>query len=178
MAGPSFSISIGVDSKQVKSNLDAIKAEFRSAFAGIDADLASLKGFAELKQSLDKTSAAYQAAEQKAKDFAQQIKDGTGGAAASAEFARAQQAAASLKEKLGKQTLELKDLEAALTKAGISTGDLGAAQAKLEAKVAATKEEYKKLSAVAKARDSLGLNAHKDIQAAIGRTRAAYETLS
>ena len=154
-----------------------MKAEFRQTFAGIDTDLANIKGFAELKQSLDKTTAAYRAAGQKAKDFARQIKDGTGGGAAIAGFGRAQQAAASLKEKLGKQTLELKGLDAALTKAGISTSDLGAAQAKLEAKVAATKEEYKKLSAVAKARDSLGLNAHKNIQAAIDRTRAAYETL-
>ena len=94
----SLEISIAVDSGRVKSNLDRVQAAFQAATSGINASLASIKGFADLKKQTEATTKAYGEAQRKVADLAREIKTGAGGAALARDFALAKVEAGRLKQ--------------------------------------------------------------------------------
>ena len=114
MAKPSFSISIGVDSREVKSNLDLVREQFRQATRGIDAALAGIQGFAQLKRQTAETGAALNEARQRVADLARLVKSGSGGAELAAQFEQARVQAGRLKEQLAGQESRLQGLRSQL----------------------------------------------------------------
>lgn len=177
MAEPSFSISIGVDSREVKSNLDLVREQFRQATRGIDAALAGIHGFAQLKRQTAETGAALNEARQRVADLARLVKSGSGGAELAAQFEQARVQASRLKEQLIGQESRLQGLRSQLQSAGIATGNLAAAQATARRALDQTRETYQRLAETANARDVLGLRPHQQIQGEIARTQAALEIL-
>lgn len=177
MAEPSFSISIGVDSREVKSNLDLVREQFRQATRGIDAALAGIQGFAQLKRQTAETGAALNEARQRVADLARLVKSGSGGAELAAQFEQARVQAGRLKEQLAGQESRLQGLRSQLQSAGIATGNLTAAQATARRALDQTRETYQRLAETANARDVLGLRPHREIQGEIARTQAALEIL-
>lgn len=177
MAKPSFSISIGVDSGQVKSNLDLVREQFRQATRGIDAALAGIQGFAQLKRQTAETGAALNEARQRVADLARLVKSGSGGAELAAQFEQARVQAGRLKEQLAGQESRLQGLRSQLQSAGIATGNLAAAQATARRALDQTRETYQHLADVAGARDVLGVRAHVELQGEINRTNQALALL-
>lgn len=177
MAEPSFSISIGVDSREVKSNLDLVREQFRQATRGIDAALAGIQGFAQLKRQTAETGAALNEARQRVADLARLVKSGSGGAELAAQFEQARVQAGRLKDQLAGQESRLQGLRSQLQSAGIATGNLAAAQATARRALDQTRETYQRLAETANARDVLGLRPHREIQGEIARTQAALEIL-
>jgi len=174
----SLEISIAVDSARVKSNLDRVQAAFRTATSGINASLASIKGFADLKKQTEATTKAYGEAQRKVADLAREIKTGAGGAALAKDFALAKVEAGRLKQTLEGQQVALHQLRRALADGGVDTAKLGAEQARLRGQLVQTTTSFQSLSRAANARDVLGINRHAEIQAEIAKTRAAYKALA
>lgn len=177
MAKPSFSISIGVDSGQVKSNLDQVRQQFQQASQGINAALGNIQGFAQLKRQTAETGAALNEARQRVADLARLVKSGSGGAELAAQFERARVQAGRLKEQLAGQESRLQGLRSQLQSAGIATGNLAAAQATARRALDQTRETYQHLADVAGARDVLGVRAHVELQREINRTNQALALL-
>lgn len=174
----SLAIKIAVDSGPVKSNLDQVKEEFRSASAGISSALKSIQGFAEIERRIELMTHAYGEAQRKVAELAKEIKTGGGGAALAKDFEQAKAASAKLKAALSGQQQELQRVRTALSAAGVSTVGLSGQQQKLQAELEQTKGKYQELATIAGSRDVLGLRPHADIQAAIQKTRAAYSELA
>lgn len=177
MAKPSFSISIGVDSGQVKSNLDQVRQQFQQASQGINAALGNIQGFAQLKRQTAETGAALNEARQRVADLARLVKSGSGGAELAAQFEQARVQAGRLKEQLAGQESRLQGLRSQLQSAGIATGNLAAAQATARRALDQTRETYQHLADVAGARDVLGVRAHVELQREINRTNQALALL-
>lgn len=93
-------ISIGVDSKQVKTGLDALQDQFRQARGTINTALENVKGFADIKKQADETGKAYAAVQQKVAELAGTIKAFGSGEELARSFDQAKTAAASLKTEL------------------------------------------------------------------------------
>ena len=127
----SLEISIAVDSARVKSNLERVQAAFRTATSGINASLASIKGFADLKKQTEATTKAYGEAQRKVADLAREIKTGAGGAALARDFALAKVEAGRLKQTLEGQQVALHRLRRALADGGVDTANLGASSGAL-----------------------------------------------
>lgn len=177
MAKPSFSISIGVDSGQVKSNLDQVRQQFQQASQGINTALGNIQGFAQLKRQTAETGAALNEARQRVADLARLVKSGSGGAELAAQFEQARVQAGRLKEQLAGQESRLQGLRSQLQSAGIATGNLAAAQATARRALDQTRETYQHLADVAGARDVLGVRAHVELQREINRTNQALALL-
>lgn len=177
MAKPSFSISIGVDSGQVKSNLDQVRQQFQQASQGINAALGNIQGFVQLKRQTAETGAALNEARQRVADLARLVKSGSGGTELAAQFEQARVQASRLKEQLAGQESRLQGLRSQLQSAGIATGNLAAAQATARRALDQTRETYQHLADVAGARDVLGVRAHVELQGEINRTNQALALL-
>ena len=93
-------ISIGVDSKQVKTGLDALQDQFRQARGTINTALENIKGFADIKKQAEETSKAYAAVQQRVAELAKTIKASGGGEDLARSFDQAKAAAANLKTEL------------------------------------------------------------------------------
>ena len=174
----SLEISIAVDSARVKSDLERVQAAFRTATSGINASLASIKGFADLKKQTEATTKAYGEAQRKVADLAREIKTGAGGAALARDFALAKVEAGRLKQTLDGQQVALHRLRRALADGGVDTANLGAAQSRLRGQLAQTTTSFDAMARAANARDVLGISRHAEIQAEIAKTRAAYKALA
>lgn len=171
-------IKIGVDSGQVKTNLDKVQSDFVSASAKITKALQSIQGFSDLKKQTEETSKAYAEAQQKVAGLAKEIKSGAGGAALAKDFERAKTEAGRLKESLSSQQQQLQQVRAGMAAAGVSTSGLASQQAALRSQLDATRQKYTDLAKVASARDTLKFTTNTDISAEINRYRAAYTTLA
>jgi TP901 family phage tail tape measure protein len=174
----SLELSIAVDTGRVKSNLDQVRAAFQTATSGINASLASIKGFIELKKQTEATAKAYGEAQRKVAELAREIKAGTGGAALAKDFERAKTEAGRLKQMLEGQRVELHRLRQTMADGGVDTARLGQSQARLREQLAKNTSAFRDLAKVANARDALGVNRHKEIQAEIVKTKAFYKDLA
>lgn len=98
-ATSSVEISIGVDSKHVKTGLDALQDQFRQARGTISTALENIKGFADIKKQADETGKAYAAVQQRVAELAKTIK-ASGGEDLAQSFNQAKAVAAGLKTEL------------------------------------------------------------------------------
>lgn len=171
-------IKIGVDSAQVKTNLDKVQADFVGASAKITQALQSIQGFADLKKQTEETSKAYGEAQQKVAALAKEVKSGAGGAALAKDFERAKTEAGRLKESLSSQTQQLQQVRTAMAAAGVSTSGLAGQQAALRSQLDTTRQKYQDLAKVASARDTLNLTPHIEISAEINKAKQAYASLA
>lgn len=179
MGSPSeLAIKIGVDTGTVKSNLDKVQAEFRTASAGITKALNSIQGFTDLKKQTEETAKAYGEAQRKVADLAKEVKAGTGGKALAKDFEQAKVSAGRLKDTLTAQQQQLQQVRAAMASAGVSTSGLAGQQAALRSQLESTRRKYQDLAKVAQARDTLKLTPNVDITADINRAKQAYATLT
>jgi TP901 family phage tail tape measure protein len=171
-------IKIGVDAGTVKTNLDRVQSEFRTASAGIVKALESIQGFSHLKRQSEETAKAYGETQKKVVDLAKAVKSGVGGAALAKDFERAKAEAARLKEELGRQHQQLQQVRTSMASAGVSTANLAGQQTALRAQLEATRLKYQEFAKVAQARDALGLTPHAEIAAEIDKARNAYAALA
>ncbi len=128
----------------------------------------------ELEANLNATKKSYREAKDVASDFRGQVKAAT---TVHREFAVAEKHVAGLKRTYADQRQELLRMRTSLQDAGISTTDLGSAQKKLQTELVKTRAKFQTLAEVANARETLGVEAHTDIQRKIAQTREAYVTL-
>lgn len=148
----SLEFSIAVDSGRVKSNLDQIKGAFVTATSGINASLASIKGFGDLKRQTEEAAKAYAAAQAKVAELAREIKTDAGGKALAKDFEAAKTGADELRTSL---TLQQETLQ------------------RLKSYVANTSAEYRAAGAALKA-----LRADQDSDAAaVRRAEQQYAAL-
>lgn len=173
-----LSISIGVESGAVKTNLDKVRGEFAAASAEITRSLQSIRGFADLKRQTEETAKAYGEARKKVAELARAVKAGAGGAALARDFERAKTEAGRLKETLGAQQQRLQQVRAAMSAAGVTTTHLAGQQAALRAQLDATRQKYQDLARVASARDTLKLTPHAEVVTEIAKVKEAYATLA
>ncbi|GEM_PF-6667878 len=178
----SFNITLGVESAAVKTGLAKVVAEFDQQAGEISKTLAGIKGFAELKQRVDATGAAYQEAAKKASSLAAAVKAPTGDRKTDnqtvKEFERAKIEAGKLKDAYAAQQMELQRLRTSLGQAGVSTKHLSEAQKQLRGNLETAKKEFSALARQAQAREVLGVVPHAEIAAKIGQVRQAYATLA
>ncbi len=146
MSDTSLQIIVGLESSQVKTGLDAVKAQFTEASGNIERALSGIKGFVAIKHKVLEPGQAYDQAKLKVKELARQTQAGSGSVELTADFQKAKAAAAALKQTLTDQEKELHVLRQSLALVGVSTDNLIGHQRDLRGQLVRTKEEYKKLS--------------------------------
>lgn len=174
-----FVISLGTDSTDIVSALAALKGQFRSAVAEMQAQSDKLDLFGQLTSNLPKVQQAIDRNTAAIAGFRKEIEkvQAAGGVVSddlTKGLAAAEKAAASARAEFAKQTNQISALQAGFKAAGIDSSNLAAAQAKLAAATRAAADA----SAIQQSKQAIGLRTLADIKPEIDKLNVAYNTLA
>ena len=178
MDATSLAISLGLDAAPVKAGLKDVLDQFAAMGDEMTATLENIKGFNSLRTGIAATSDALQGAKSDMDALAEAMRQGAVGEAITADFQAATGRVDALRDALAGQSGQLADYRQSLQAVGVDVHGLAAAEDEVKASYAAGKTELLAMAQVMRARDILGVKSHKDIQAEIERTKAAYKALS
>ena len=180
MDATSLSISLGLDAAPVKLGLKDLLAQFGGIRDEMPAALANIKGFDSLQSEIAATGESLRAAQADMDALAAAMQEAGSGASAAlaADFKVAEERAASLTQTLAAQSGQVDGYRQALQAAGVDAGNLAKAEEEVKASYAASQAEMLAMAQTMQSRDLLGVKSHKDIQAEIERTKAAYKALT